>query len=131
MHAEFAVAIMLMTTATSTCILSGLHFHHGPFAFVGGGRPGYAFGPFFCTKRPWWKRNPDEMHVEVVVVTNMMKLDQEESHLGTAVSWESAKSSLHQPQYQMQHLCTNNFQKQCSALALSYRPFYFCLPAGR
>ena len=26
-------------------------------------------------------------------------MDQEESHLGIAVSWESAKSSLHQPQY--------------------------------
>ena len=31
-------------------------------------------------------------------------MDQEESHLGTTVSWESTKSRLHWPQYQVQHL---------------------------
>ena len=30
-------------------------------------------------------------------------MDQEGSHLGTAVSSESVKSSPHQPQYQVQH----------------------------
>ena len=30
-------------------------------------------------------------------------MDQEGSHLGTAVSSENANSSLYQPQYQVQH----------------------------
>ena len=35
---------MLMATATSTRILVGFHFRHGPFMFVGRGRLGYIWG---------------------------------------------------------------------------------------
>ena len=52
----------------------------------------------------WWNITGKSSLSFQIVNTESRLMDQEESLLGTAVSWENAKSRLHPPQCQVQHL---------------------------